>query len=75
MLNRILHFSVNKLFNSFNYELDLQPECGNLMFLTAPNGYGKTTILSIMYYMLSGRKILAHKHAAFRVSNHHFREW
>ena len=55
-MNRIVHFSVSKLFDTFNYELDFQPECDNLMFLTAPNGYGKTTILSIMYYMLSGRK-------------------
>lgn len=56
MVNRIVHFSVSKLFDAFDYELDFSADDDNLTFLTAPNGYGKTTILSIMHCVLSGRE-------------------
>jgi len=38
---------INGLFNQFDYEIDLKPE--GLTILTGPNGYGKTTILKILY--------------------------
>ncbi|WP_417912070.1 AAA family ATPase [Candidatus Electronema sp. TJ] len=44
MLNKI---KVEGLFNRFNYEIDLKKE--GITILTGPNGYGKTTILKIIY--------------------------
>jgi predicted ATP-binding protein involved in virulence len=44
MLKKI---SINGLFDRFHYEIDLKEE--GITILTGPNGYGKTTILKIIY--------------------------
>jgi ABC-type lipoprotein export system ATPase subunit len=38
---------IKKLFGVFDYEIDLKPD--DLTVLISPNGYGKTTILRILY--------------------------
>lgn len=38
---------IEGLFNKFNYEIELKDE--GITILTGPNGYGKTTILNIIY--------------------------
>jgi predicted ATP-binding protein involved in virulence len=44
MLKKI---KIEGLFNKFNYEIELKEE--GITILTGPNGYGKTTILKIIY--------------------------
>lgn len=44
---RLLSFGVNKLFGSFCYNFDVPPD-RDIFLLTGPNGYGKTTILTIL---------------------------
>jgi predicted ATP-binding protein involved in virulence len=46
---------IKKLFGTFDYTIDLKPE--DLTVLIGPNGYGKTTILRILYE-LSQRNFL-----------------
>lgn len=38
---------IDRLFGVYNYQIDI-PEAGDLLILTGPNGYGKTTILNII---------------------------
>ncbi len=46
MLKRI---RIDKLFNVYTYDIDLSNPDGSLVkFITAPNGYGKTTILELI---------------------------
>jgi len=45
---------IKKLFGLFDYNIDLNNE-ENLTILTGPNGYGKTTILNIMYNLFNQR--------------------
>lgn len=55
--NLIVRFSVTGLFGLYDYDLRFPvDEDEKITFLTGPNGYGKTTILNIIYYMLIGRK-------------------
>ncbi|MBC3450152.1 AAA family ATPase [Pseudomonas mosselii] len=49
----ILSISVEKLFGRFDYKIDLTPATG-IAILTAPNGYGKSTILKILQSFASG---------------------
>ena len=44
---------VDKLFDSYSYEIDLNTD-KNISILIGPNGCGKTTILKIIRFMLSG---------------------
>ncbi|MFV3314211.1 AAA family ATPase [Pseudomonas sp. NY15374] len=50
---RIVKFRAEKLFGRFDYEIDLDPPSGNTI-ITAPNGYGKSTILRILQNFASG---------------------
>lgn len=51
MLSKII---VRGLFNLYDYDIDLKNTCGEKMkFITAPNGYGKTTILDFVYGMMN----------------------
>ena len=43
MLTKII---IEKLFNTFDYTIELKPE--GITILTGPNGYGKTTVLKIL---------------------------
>ncbi len=46
MLNRV---TIEKLFGLYDYDIDLNNDDGSLVkFITAPNGYGKTTILDFI---------------------------
>lgn len=50
----ITNFKVNGLFGQFDYELDFTNIDGEkIKFLTGPNGYGKTTILSMISALFS----------------------
>lgn len=50
----ITHFDIKGLFGQFDYKLDLTNLDGStIKFLTGPNGYGKTTILSIINALFS----------------------
>src|SRR5690554_3040999 len=49
---RILKIEIKKLFNMFDYLIDLDKQ-NDLTILTGPNGYGKTTILNIIYNLFS----------------------
>lgn len=51
MISRI---RIQGLFGSFDYDIDFN-RLGTVSILTGPNGYGKTTILSIIHNLLSGR--------------------
>lgn len=50
---RIVKFETEGLFGRFNYEIDLDPPSG-LTIITAPNGYGKSTLLRILQSLASG---------------------
>ena len=43
-----LTVKINKLFDSFNYDLTFDKQ---ISILTSPNGFGKTTILKMLYYL------------------------
>ena len=51
---KIQTIKIEKLFNQFDYTIELNQE-DNLTILTGPNGYGKTTILNILYALFSFR--------------------
>lgn len=46
--------TINKLFGLFDYNIDLN-NVEDLTILTGPNGYGKTTILNIIYNLFNQR--------------------
>lgn len=48
---KILSVSINGLFNEFNYELSLNPD---LTFIHSPNGYGKSTLMHMVYSIFKG---------------------
>ncbi len=43
----LTHIKIEKLFGQFDYDIELKK--GGITLLTGPNGYGKTTILNILY--------------------------
>ena len=45
---RIKSYSIEKLFNTFSYTFSFE-ERGNVIVVTGPNGYGKTTSLRILH--------------------------
>ncbi|MCB1193136.1 MAG: AAA family ATPase [Leptospiraceae bacterium] len=47
----IQSIKIEGLFNKFNYDIKLKEE--GLTILTGPNGYGKTTILKVLYSIAS----------------------
>ena len=42
---------ISKLFNEFSYEIDIGKD---LTFIHSPNGYGKSTLMHILYSALKG---------------------
>ncbi|MDR1180867.1 MAG: AAA family ATPase [Bacteroidales bacterium] len=51
---KIQSIEIRKLFGLFDYNIDLNNE-EDLTILTGPNGYGKTTILNIIYNLFTQR--------------------
>jgi predicted ATP-binding protein involved in virulence len=51
---RLINLKINGLFDLFSYAIDLNQE-EDLTILTGPNGYGKTTVLNIIYNLFSYR--------------------
>lgn len=49
------NITIKKLYNQYDYDIDMGLEYGPIHFITAPNGYGKTTILEILNAMLTSR--------------------
>lgn len=47
------NITIKKLYNLYDYDIDMGLEYGPIHFITAPNGYGKTTILEILNAMLT----------------------
>lgn len=52
MLRKII---IKKLYNLYDYDIDMGLDKGPIHFITAPNGYGKTTILELVNAMLTSR--------------------
>lgn len=54
-MERIIQkIEIDGLFGRFNYKIDLKNNPKDISILTAPNGYGKTTILKIINAFASG---------------------
>jgi predicted ATP-binding protein involved in virulence len=51
---KITRLEIFGLFDRFNYDIDLFSHENNISILTAPNGYGKSTILKIIDNFASG---------------------
>jgi predicted ATP-binding protein involved in virulence len=51
---RLINLKVDGLFDLFSYNIDLNQE-EDLTILTGPNGYGKTTVLNIIYNLFNYR--------------------
>lgn len=51
---KVKNIKIRKLFGLFDYNIELN-QSGNLTVLTGPNGYGKTTILNIIYNLFNQR--------------------
>ena len=49
------NITIKKLYNLYDYDIDMGLEYCPIHFITAPNGYGKTTILEILNAMLTSR--------------------
>lgn len=47
---------IEKLYNAYTYRMDI-PSDGSTFLITGPNGYGKTTIINILYNLSIGRYI------------------
>jgi predicted ATP-binding protein involved in virulence len=54
MPRSIERVEIDKLFGRFNYSIDLSEHENTISILTAPNGYGKSTILKIISNFASG---------------------
>ena len=54
MYNTIVKLEITGLFGRFNYKLDLPNTKSKTFIITAPNGYGKSTILRIIGNFSSG---------------------
>ena len=48
---KIRSVSVDGLYNGFDYELKLNPD---LTYIHSPNGYGKSTLMHMLYSALKG---------------------
>lgn len=49
------NITIKKLYNLYDYDIDMGLDNGPIHFITAPNGYGKTTILALVNAMLTSR--------------------
>jgi len=51
---RLKNIKISGLFGLFSYDIEINQE-EDLTILTSPNGYGKTTVLNILYSLFNGR--------------------
>ena len=51
---KLQSIKINKLFGLFDYNIDLN-STEDLTILTGPNGYGKTTVLNVIYHLFNQR--------------------
>jgi predicted ATP-binding protein involved in virulence len=51
---RLINLKIEGLFDLFSYNIDLN-QAEDLTILTGPNGYGKTTVLNILYNLFNER--------------------
>ncbi|MDR2704592.1 MAG: AAA family ATPase [Planctomycetaceae bacterium] len=51
---QLVKIKIEGLFDLFSYEIDFNQE-KHLTILTGPNGYGKTTVLTILYNLFNYR--------------------
>src|SRR5262249_13677828 len=67
----ITRISVEKLFGQFSYSLPLKdvnnPDLSKLFILYGDNGSGKTTILNLLFHLLSPEDGQGHKVAVSRI--------
>jgi predicted ATP-binding protein involved in virulence len=54
---RLINIKITGLFDLFSYSIDLNQE-EDLTILTSPNGYGKTTVLNILYNLFNSLVLL-----------------
>lgn len=54
MEKRIERVEIDKLFGRFDYSINLAEHSNSISILTAPNGYGKSTILKVISSFASG---------------------
>jgi predicted ATP-binding protein involved in virulence len=57
---RLINIKITGLFDLFSYNISLNRE-EDLTILTGPNGYGKTTVLNILYSLFNSRFYYFHK--------------
>lgn len=60
-MEKIYKFEIDKLYNRFNYTINLSNDDAGLAILAAPNGYGKTTILKMIESFAKGDFIIFFK--------------
>lgn len=53
MRDMLRKITIKKLYNLYDYDIDMGLNNGPIHFITAPNGYGKTTILELVNAMLT----------------------
>ncbi|MGA1262843.1 MAG: AAA family ATPase, partial [Prochlorothrix sp.] len=54
---RITKISIEGLFGVFDYEIPLNQD-DRITILTGPNGFGKTTILKLIYTLITDLQVL-----------------
>ena len=50
---KIKSIIIKKLYKAYSYQIDIKDDA-NIFIMTGPNGYGKTTILNMLYSLSSG---------------------
>ncbi|WP_323082384.1 AAA family ATPase [Klebsiella variicola] len=73
-MEKIYKFEIDKLYNRFDYTINLSSDDAGLAILAAPNGYGKTTILKMIESFSKGDFIIFFKEqyssVRFFITNH-----
>jgi predicted ATP-binding protein involved in virulence len=64
------YIRIEKLFGQFDYRIDFSDLSNNVKIITAPNGYGKSTILKIIDNFINQKfdQLLNYEFASFEIS-------